>query len=75
MTLLENFFEGLTHNQRADIIKHIANESPDLVTDDPVQHATNLMLYGTSIFFERTKAPAPMYGKSIAEVLKNANGK
>lgn len=44
-----------TENDLAEVLKLIMADSPELITDDPMEHRANLIIFGTSVLFQKNE--------------------
>jgi len=54
---------------KIEFAKLLLEERPELITDDPLTHAENIILYGNSILVQRVKSSTGFFGKSLREVM------
>lgn len=42
-----------TVSELEEVLKLIMRENPELITDDPAKHRDNMMMFGTSVLFQK----------------------
>ena len=56
-------------------VQQIIHEHPEFITDDTAKHLKNLMIYGTSILYQKhEKVPGEVYGKGPVNVPEGDEG-